>query len=194
MLGSSFKVDRVFLMYLLFEFCFNWLSLAGVRKYLRNHCPLAANFGTKACRFAVRGLILHKWIILLGGDTLYIFSCQTLFSSVVEIFSVVKLENFLVAVDAYYVAFMRSLSWVEKYTNIWHEFCFDFPDVGLVGRNRVLFYYCFFWLSFSWRTCIFLVLGEQRHLLLCFWINICPFRWISKRCAFFLIRRCLVSV
>jgi hypothetical protein len=33
-------------------FCFNWLLLAGVRKYLRNHCPLAAIFGTKACKFA----------------------------------------------------------------------------------------------------------------------------------------------
>ena len=53
MMRSSFKVDRVFLMYLLFEFCFNWLLLVGVRKYLRNHRPLAANFGTKACRFAV---------------------------------------------------------------------------------------------------------------------------------------------
>ena len=47
----------------------------------------------------------------VGGDTLYIFSCQTLFFSVIEIFSVAKLEkNFLVAVDAYYVAIMHSLT------------------------------------------------------------------------------------
>ena len=47
----------------------------------------------------------------VGGGTLYIFSCQTLFFAVIEIFSVVKLEKkFLVAVDAYYVAFMHSLT------------------------------------------------------------------------------------
>jgi hypothetical protein len=34
-----------------------WLVLFVVdiwrKRYLQNHCPLAANFGTKACRFAV---------------------------------------------------------------------------------------------------------------------------------------------
>jgi hypothetical protein len=41
-----------------------WFDLLVVNfwgeRYLQNHCPLAANFGTKACNFYCRGLILHK--------------------------------------------------------------------------------------------------------------------------------------
>ncbi len=92
--GFSFRVDRVFFMYLLFEFFFNWLLLAGVRKYLRNHCPLAANFGTKACRFAVGVWFCIGESSCWGGGYYVYFSCQTLFFSVIEIF--LALQNWLI--------------------------------------------------------------------------------------------------
>jgi hypothetical protein len=123
MLGSSFKVDQVFLMYFLFEFCFNWLSLAGVRKYLLNHCPLAANFGTKACGFAVGVWFCISESSCWGGYFVYFLLSDAVFLCYRDIFSVTKLTRALVIVQAacYYVV-LSVLTWVEKYMNICHEF------------------------------------------------------------------------
>ncbi len=48
----------------------------------------------------------------MGGDIIHVSSVRRILFSVIEIFSVLKLikKVFLVAVDAYYVVFLRSLS------------------------------------------------------------------------------------
>ncbi len=45
--------------------------------------------------------------------------------------------------------------------------CFDFPDVGLVGRNRVLFYYCFFFGSVFLDVLVFLLCLVSRDICCC---------------------------
>jgi hypothetical protein len=47
---------------------------------------------------------------------------------------------------------------------------------------------------FSWRSYIFMMFGEQRHLVRHFWINICPSCRIFKFGCTFLICWCIVSV
>ncbi len=112
-----FQGDRVFLTYLLFEFCFNWLLLAGVRKYLRNHCPLAANFGTRACRFAVG--VWFAYVSHPGGGVILciFFLSDAVFLCCRDIFSVTKLTysfQFVAGGAGSYAAFLRTLTWVEK--------------------------------------------------------------------------------
>ena len=54
----------------------------------------------------------------VGGDTLYIFSCQTLFFSVIEIFLAFKKLTysfqFVAGGAGTYAAFSHTLTWVEK--------------------------------------------------------------------------------
>jgi hypothetical protein len=113
----SFTIDRVFLTHLLFGFCFNWLLLAGVRKYSRNHCPLAANFGTRACRFAVGVWFCISESSCWGGYFVYFFLSDAVFLCYRDIFSVTKLTysfQFVAGGAGSYAAFLRSLTWVEK--------------------------------------------------------------------------------
>ncbi len=88
------------LTYLLFEFCFNWLLLAGVRKYLRNLCPLAANFGTRACRFAVG--VWFAYVSHPGGGVILciFFLSDAVFLCCRDIFSVTILTRSLVIVGS----------------------------------------------------------------------------------------------
>jgi hypothetical protein len=53
----------------------NFLS----KRYLQNHCPLVAKFGTKACRFAV-GVCFAYVSYRVGGDTMLIFPVRRYFS------------------------------------------------------------------------------------------------------------------
>ncbi len=119
-------------------------------KYVRNNCHLAANFGTKACNFCCRGLIWHKWVILLGGYYAY-FSCQTLFFSVIEIFSVTKLRRFLTCRGEVsdYICSNDVLNLIWNYNLICFEFCFVFsPTLFLFRVGGCYAVYCWFWLAF----------------------------------------------
>jgi hypothetical protein len=143
MLGSSFKVDRAFFMYLLFEFFFNWLLLAGVRKYLRNHCPLAASFGTKACRFAVGVWFCIGESSCWGGYYVY-FSCQTLFFLCYrDIVSVTKstysFQLLLVALALMLRFHILQLKLKNKLTFVMN-FVLNLLRFVLVGWRRVLFF------------------------------------------------------
>ena len=101
------------------------------KRYLRNHCPLAANFGTKGCNFYCGGLILHRWIILLGG-ILCIFSHvrRWFFFCYRDIFSVIKLRGFLTCRGEVsdYMCSKEVINWIWNYNIICSESCFVFPS------------------------------------------------------------------
>jgi hypothetical protein len=57
---------------------------------------------------------------------------------------------------------------VAKYNNVWHVFCSCIcSDCVSGGRKGAFFLLLLILILFSGRTCIIILLGEQRHLLLC---------------------------
>ncbi len=99
-----------------FEFCFSWPLLAGVRKYLRNHCPLAAKFGTWLANL-LKGSALHVWVIVLGGILCIFLLSDAVFLCYRDIVSVTKLTYSFQSVAGgagSYAAFSHTLTWVEK--------------------------------------------------------------------------------
>ncbi len=65
---------------------------SGVKKYSQNEWHLAAKLGTKLANLLQRSSLLYMSHIV-GWCYYSCSSCQTLFFSVIEMFSVVKLKN-----------------------------------------------------------------------------------------------------
>ncbi len=85
-----------------------------------------------------------------------------------DIFSVTKLTYpFQLATGgaSYYIAISHILTLVEKYINICHEFCFASVLIVFLVSVRGCYSVTVDFDLFSGRTCIFILLDEQRHLL-----------------------------
>ncbi len=84
-----------------------------------------------------------------------------------------------------YIFFKRGFKWIWIYSIICFDFCFVSCSGGvLIGWREVLSCYFWFWLVCG-RTCILILLDEQRHLVWRFWANIRPFfRILEAVCIF----------
>jgi hypothetical protein len=104
-------------------------------RYLQNHCPLAANSGTKACKFAV-GIWFCISESSCWGEYYAYFSCQALFFSFIEIFSVTKLRRFLTwrGEVSDYICSNDVINLIWDYNLICFEFCFVFLPMLFLFR------------------------------------------------------------
>ncbi len=88
----------------------------------------------------------------------------------------------------------RFLNWIWNYNIICFEFCFVFPPMLFLFRVGGCYAVTVDFDLLSGRTCIFILLDEQGHLVGRFELIFVPSAENLKRCAFFLISWCFVTV
>ena len=138
------------------------------------------------------------WVILWGGWYYVYFSCQTLFFSVIELFLALQNWNIHSGLLLEALAIMLRFHILElELRNILTSVVnpvFNLFNVVLVGKRRVLFCYCLFWLAFL-DVLVYLCCLMNRDI--CWGIFevlfVPPAEYLNSVCIF-LICWCLVSV